>query len=114
MGVVSLLSYGSQGIRYGSSHLYLMSHLVNPVLISSEPAIFELYNVDGFVKNAVPLYDFRTGTWASGPQHGTLTSLPSEWACHLRDITRKPRVDVDGLPLALLLLSLLQDLDQSL
>lgn len=106
------LSYGSQSIRYGSGHLYLTSHLVNPVLISSEPAIFELYNVDGFVKNASS-YDFRTGTWAPGPQHGTLTSLPSEWACHLRGITRKPRVDVDGLPLALLL-SLLQDLDQSL
>lgn len=54
VGVVSFLSYGFQGIRYGSGHLYLMSHLVNPVLISSELAIFELYNVDGFVKNANP------------------------------------------------------------
>lgn len=54
------------------------------------------------------------GHLGSTPQHGTLTFLPSEWACHLQDVTRKPRADVDGLPLALLLLFLLQDLGQSL
>lgn len=48
------------------------------------------------------------------PQHGSLTSLPSGWPCHFQAITRKLRADVHGLPLALLFVSLLQGLDQSL
>lgn len=48
------------------------------------------------------------------PQHGSLTSLPSGWPCHFQAITRKWRADVHGLPLALLFVSLLQGLDQSL
>lgn len=62
------------------------------------------------------LFDLRTGTWASDrrPQHGTLTSLPSGWPCRLQAITRKPRADVHGPPLALLFVFPLQGLDQSL
>lgn len=77
------------GMAAGTKYLYLLNHVVSPVLISSEPIISSWQVFFNFIYSPVwmcllqvpvSLFDLRMGTWASRSQAPAwLTDLSTLW-----------------------------------